>query len=359
MNIVYGVSGEGLGHVFEAIEIATLLRADGHTVKLMTYGDRAFRSLEAFAPTRIEGVHLCFNDAGLSVARTLRENLRCFPFYLRNGSRLMRELGDFKPDVFITAYEPFTTVAAHLMRKPLISMDNQNELRHMPRPPEAGMFAFHLARLTTRVVTFGATEYIVKSFGLPQPQAKHVHIVSPIIQGEIRRLQPTNGSHILVYLTKPNPGLIEVFKSMDENFVVYCHNRVGVDRNVTFRAQGPTYVADLSSCKAIVGTTGFSLIADSIFLKKPYFGVPLKKQFEQTHNALFLKNSGLGDFAETVTKEDLSEFLGMLPEYRRRLVEYDLDPAEQEQTLRELLAKLAENSAGALEDGATATSPGA
>jgi uncharacterized protein (TIGR00661 family) len=238
-------------------------------------------------------------------------------------------------------------------------MDNQNELRHMPRPPEAGMFAFHLARLTTRVVTFGAAEYIVKSFGMPEPQARNVHRVAPILQNEIRRLQPTDGSHVLVYLTKPNPGLIDVLKSMNETFVVYCHNRVGEDGNISYRAQGPGYLRDLASCKAILGTTGFSLIADSIHLKKPYFGVPLRKQFEQTHNAVFLKNSGLGEFSETVTRGALERFLASLTEYRRRLAGFHLDPAEQEETLREILARLEDESTAALEGGATAPARGA
>ena len=83
--------------------------------------------------------------------------------------------------------------------------------------------------------------------------------------------------------------------------------------------------------------------------------MPLKKQFEQTHNALFLRKSGLGEYAESVTREDLERFFARIPEYRTRLAGFKLDPAEQEETLRGLLAKLAEESAGAL----TATSPGA
>ena len=128
MNIVYGVSGEGLGHVFEAKEIINRLRQEGHTVKVLTYGDRAFSSLGEFGPTRIEGIHLYFNARGMSLVETARRNLRCIPFYLRNWGRLRRELLEFGPDAFLTAYEPFTMVASHLMGKPLISMDNQNEL---------------------------------------------------------------------------------------------------------------------------------------------------------------------------------------------------------------------------------------
>ena len=358
MNIVYGVSGEGLGHVFEAIEIATLLKRDGHRVKMLTYGDRACASLAAFNPTRIEGVHLCFNDKGLSLAMTVRRNHRFFPFFIWNSRRLFREIAQFQPDVFITAYEPFTMIASHRLGRPLISMDNQNELRDLPRPKGANAFAFHLARLTTLVVTYGAAEYIVKSFIRRGSGTGRMHYVSPIIQGEIRRLSPTNGSHVLVYLTKPNPELIAVLKSMDGTFIVYCHNRVGEDGNIIYRAQGENFVRDLASCKAIIATAGFSLIADSVFLRKPYFAVPLRKQFEQTHNAHFLVESGLGEYAEIVTREQLERFLSRLPEYRARLDRYAFDPAEQEETLRGLLAKLEGKSAAGLGAGVTATYPG-
>src|SRR5208282_4041617 len=119
MNVIYGVSGEGLGHVFEAVEIAALLQRDGHRVRIFTYGDRACESLAAFKPTRIEGVHLCFSAGGLSLPMTVRRNIGIFPFYLRNARRLLREMAQFKPDVFITAYEPFTMLASHKLGRPL------------------------------------------------------------------------------------------------------------------------------------------------------------------------------------------------------------------------------------------------
>jgi uncharacterized protein (TIGR00661 family) len=203
------------------------------------------------------------------------------------------------------------------------------------------MFAFWLARLATRVCTFGARYYIVKSFKKPEGGGDRVRFVSPIIQKEIRSLNPVAGAHVLVYLTKENPELIGILKSMDETFTVYCNNRVGEDGNISYRAQGATFVRDLSGCKAIIGTTGFSLIADSIYLKKPYFGVPLRKQFEQTHNAHFLTQSGLGEFSETAPRGELDRFLANLPNYRARLAAYHLDPAEQEETLVSLLGQVA------------------
>jgi uncharacterized protein (TIGR00661 family) len=341
MNIVYGVSGEGLGHVFEAIEIMRRLRREGHSVKVLTYGDRACRALEAFDPTRIEGVILFFNSKGMSLFDTVIKNLRIIPFYIRHWRRLRRELVNFRPDVFVTAYEPFSTIASHVLGKPLISMDNQNELLHMKAPSGTNLFAFRLARLATRICTYGAVVYIVKSLDKPAGGDDRVRFVSPIIQEEIKRLKPTDGAHVLVYLTKPNPDLIEILKSMDETFVVYCNNRVGKDRNITYRAQGAGYLDDLSGCKAILATTGFSLIADSIYLKKPYFGAPLRKQFEQTHNAHFLTKSGFGEFSEAITRAQLESFLANLPRYRMRLAIYNLDPEEQEETLVAALRELA------------------
>jgi uncharacterized protein (TIGR00661 family) len=341
MKIVYGVSGEGLGHVFEAIQVTTRLRREGHTVKVLTYGDRACEALGAFDPTRIEGITLHFNDNGMSLGETASRNLGIVPFFLRNGARLMRELRAFNPDAFVTAYEPFTTVAAHLMRRPLVSMDNQNELLYVEAPPGTDAFAFRVARLATRVCTYGADHYLIKTYAKPAVSKEGVHFVSPVIQSEIRNLSPTYGDSVLVYLTKPNPGLVATLKTVDENFIVYCNNGVGREANVTFKAKGPAFLEDLARCKAIIGTTGFSLIADAIFLKKAYFGVPLRKQFEQTYNAGYLVRAGFGEYAETPTRAQLTAFLADLPKFRERLREHHLDPAEQEETLLRVLRSLA------------------
>ncbi|HXQ80683.1 MAG TPA: glycosyltransferase family protein [Opitutaceae bacterium] len=346
MNIVYGVSGEGLGHVFEAVEIAARLQREGHVVRVLTYGDRACTLLKDYNPTRIAGIHLHFKPGGMSLFDTTVKNLRIFPFYLRNWRRLKRELTAFRPDVFITAYEPFSTFASHALKRPLISMDNQNELLHVNVAPGSATFALKVAQLATRVCTYGAAHYIVKSFDKPDHGGQNVHFVSPVVQGAIRGLRPRAGQHVLVYLTKPNPDLIGVLKTMGETFVVYCNNRVGEDGNISYRAPGEGYLRDLCDCKAIIGTTGFSLIADAIYLKKPYYGVPLRKQFEQTHNARFLSRSGLGDFSENPSAEDLGRFLASLQTYRERLARHHLDPAEQVEVLLALLREVGSGTPG-------------
>lgn len=341
MNIVYGVSGDGMGHVFEALEIADVLKGDGHAVKVLTYGERALSALRAHDPVRIEGFPLAFNSRGLSAVGTIARNTPTLRFYFRNWKRLRRELGAFRPDVFLTAYEPFTTLMAHSLRRPLVSMDNQNALLYLrERPPRGHRMALALVKLTTRVVTWKADIYLVKSFLPANSPRPNVRFVAPIVQRAIRPLRPSAGNQVLVYLTRPNPGLLRILATLPEQFLVYGGDGIGRDGNLTFRPRGSGFPADLASCKAIIGTTGFSLIADAIYLKKPYFGVPLKRQFEQTVNAFFLASSGLGEFSEDPSRQRIEAFLGRLPAYRERLQRLRFDPAEQERALREVLGSI-------------------
>jgi uncharacterized protein (TIGR00661 family) len=94
---------------------------------------------------------------------------------------------------------------------------------------------------------------------------------------------------------------------------------------------------DLNGCKAIIGTTGFSLINDAIYLRKPYFGVPIRKQFEQVHNAYFLRESGIGEFSLNVTKDQLEHFLSNLTVYQNRFLGFQMKSDEQKETLHKIL----------------------
>lgn len=352
MRIIYGVSGEGLGHVYEAIEIAQALQRDGHAVKILTFGDRACEALAAFAPTRIEGFPLYVNANRMSVWQTAVMNRHTLTFFLRNWGRLKRELEAFRPDVFLTAYEPYTTLMSHVLRRPLISMDNQNGLRYLRRAPVGSAVELAVVKLATRICTYGAAYYLIKSYRPLRPTDPRDRIVAPIVQREIRALTPRVGEHFLVYLTKPNPEFLGLLQELDEPCVIYCHDRVGQEGKLRFRPRGQHFLTDLATCRAIIGTAGFSLIADAIYLRKPYFAVPLLKQFEQTMNAVFLADSGLGTYCEAPSVADLRQFVSDLPRYRERLDVQRFDPAEQERALTEVLGLL-QRRAGC----ATAASP--
>ena len=340
MKIIYGVSGEGLGHVFEALELIPLLEQNGHAVKVFTYGNRPLSFLKPFHPTQIEGIRFYFGPHGLSIIKTVYKNLNIIPFYFKNWKRLRKEIEEFNPDVFISSFEPFTTFSSHVFHKPLISLSNQKDLLYVKRPSEIKLFDFKLLNLVTRICTYGTTYFITRTF-IKKPPVDNVVFVAPFVQKETMMYQPTISDHTLVYLNKPNPDLLNILKDIPENFIVYCNNQVGTEKNITFKASGgESYMKDLSSCKAIIGTTGFSLIGDALYLKKPYFGIPLKGQPEQMYNALTIKQLGIGEYTKQVTSLELNNFFAHLSIYREALEKYEYDPQEEERVVLTTLRKI-------------------
>jgi uncharacterized protein (TIGR00661 family) len=52
------------------------------------------------------------------------------------------------------------------------------------------------------------------------------------------------------------------------------------------------------------------------YLEKPILSIPVKKQFEQILNAIYLKRLEYGEFHEDPDKEDIKKFLENLDFYR-------------------------------------------
>ena len=77
-------------------------------------------------------------------------------------------------------------------------------------------------------------------------------------------------------------------------------------------------------------------MGEAVYLRKPMLAEPVGKQFEQILNARYLETLGYGMCAEEITGQQLSEFLGRLPEYEHNLAAYVQDGN------RDLLAKLDE-----------------
>ena len=94
---------------------------------------------------------------------------------------------------------------------------------------------------------------------------------------------------------------------------------------------------ELSACKAVMGTTGMSLLPEAVWLKKPFFGIPLKNEFEQRWNATQIRQAHFGDFAEEPTPEAVDHFFRHLDDYRRSLEAYRFDADAAGQKLLEVI----------------------
>ena len=323
-NILYGVNGEGAGHSTRAKEVLNHLRNRGHTLHVASF-DRGLRNLsDEFEVTEIFGFRFAYVNNRVRYKRTIVKNLVTIRQAAKSVSRLKELIADWKIDLVITDFEPLSCHVGHGMGLPVISIDNQhcltNAIVSYPRQYRRDAAA---AKLVTRLMTPHADAYLVISFFTAPVKRRDTFLFPPLVRQEILEASPTQGEHVLVYVTSPAPALAKVLSVVRGRFIAYGFGRDGEDGNVVYKKPSlEGFMRDLTSAKAIVANSGFSLVSEALHLGKPYLAVPVKHQFEQIFNSHWLQKMVYGAYWEELNKERVESFLYNLPRYREKLAEY-------------------------------------
>jgi len=329
--ILYGVNGEGAGHSTRSREVIEHLQGRGHEVIAASF-DRGLENLKSVCETvEIHGLRFSYVDNQVRYRRTAAKNLFTSAKIATSEMRLIRLIRERKVGLVITDFEPLTCRAARRTRTPLLSIDNQHMMTNaeVKTPRE-----FHkdaaAAKLVTRLMTPGAGAYVVTSFFEAEIKKKNTTIVPPILRRKIVEAKATNEGHILVYVTSPAPDLAEILRSVRGEFRAYGFGREGKEGNVEFKKPSlDGFVEDLLRSRAVIANAGFSLLTESLYLRKPFLAIPVKRQFEQMFNAYWLAKAGYGTYWEVLNKERVDSFLFNLPEYDERLSTYPRDGNER------------------------------
>jgi uncharacterized protein (TIGR00661 family) len=345
MRILYGVSGAGLGHSSRAKEIISFLEKNGHKVLVFTYGE-AYPVLKNYFHTyKIQGIPLHYSKGNLVFTKTAYHGIKSILGNLLNSNKIRRKILEFKPEVCITDMEPLVSVVAYLFNLPLISVNNQHTLVafdfDIPKESRGGAF---IAKIATILSAPRAKRYLALSFIKKESAKKNIQIVGPVIRKEVLKLKPRKTNIVVVYQPFLTPSLIETLSGINENFVVYTYNKTKSEhRNIAIKRISKPFINELAMAKAVIGTAGFSLISEALHLKKPYFAMPYRNQFEQTVNAFFLKNEKIGDFSTNPTKEQIEKFLANLPVYEKNLKKHRINPEEALLVLNDILKSISRN----------------
>ncbi len=323
-NILYGVNGEGAGHSTRAREVLSHLVTRGHTVHVASF-DRGLQNLKGqFDVTEIYGFRFAYVNNRVRYKRTIAKNLITVPQAAKSLARLKDLVEEWKIDQVITDFEPLTCHIGHKMGLPIISIDNQHCLTNavVSYPTQYRRDAA-AAKLVTRLMTPRANAYLVISFFTAPVKKRGTFLFPPLLRREILTAKPTEGDHVLVYVTSPAPALGKLLSSVRCRFIAYGFGREGRDGNVLYKKPSlDGFLADLISARAIVANSGFSLVTEALHLGKPYLAVPVSHQFEQIFNAYWLEKSSFGAYWEDLNKERVESFLYNLPHYREALAEY-------------------------------------
>jgi len=323
-NILYGVNGEGSGHSTRAKEVLTHLVAQGHDVQVASF-DRGLQNLKTdFDITEIYGFRFAYLNNRVRYKRTIAKNLVTVPQAARSLSLLKDLVDEWKTDLVITDFEPLTCHIGHKKKLPVISIDNQHCLTNADVSyPKQYRRDAAAAKLVTRLMTPRASAYLVISFFTAPVRKRNTFLFPPVLRQEILDAAPTEGGHVLVYVTSPAPALAKLLASVRCRFIAYGFGREGEDGNIVYKKPSLNgFFADLTGARAIVANSGFSLVSEALHLGKPYLAVPVSHQFEQIFNAYWLEKSGFGAYWEELNKERVEAFLYNLPHYREALTHY-------------------------------------
>jgi len=313
LAIAYGVMGEGRGHTVRALALGQRLKDAGHRVRFFTQGQS-----EALIRGRFgsDSVQLTATPRFVTIRGRVVNSLTGVrgagywlsqPFRVR---RTIREMGEWRPDVVISDFEPTMPRVARRLGIPCISFNSQHftlacDLRsHLPL-----LLRLRLSVLPLLAVMFNPRPSLVvisKPFSLPTKRP-HMHMVGPMLRDSLMDIewQPA-GTHILCYsrarLDRVMPAIFEHAASVGLELRLYGHHPDSTPEHVVRRPiSDETFVADMLSTDAVVCTAGSQLIGELAVLGIPSVLIPEPGQVEQEVNAR-LAEAAYGNFARLAAR---------------------------------------------------------
>ena len=339
MRILYGVVGEGMGHAIRSRVILDEL-VKHHDVQVVVSG-RAHEYLSKHAGEHLKvkkiwGFTIVAEDNEVSAFKTLLQNLKGavsggWPKNIKTYFELAEQ---FKPDVVISDFESWSYLFAKNWRLPVISVDNMQIINRcsLDGAVTAGVEReFQLAKALVKAKVAGAFHYFITTFFYPPIRKPRTSLHPPILRPEILSARPEKGEHLLVYQTNTtNKELLEQLAGSGRECRIYGVRRdikeAVREGNLVFKPFSESgFIDDLRTAAGVIGSSGFTLMGEAVYLRRPMLAEPVGGQFEQVLNARYLEQCGYGLAAEPLTEARLREFLDRLPQFEEKLQGYSQD----------------------------------
>jgi uncharacterized protein (TIGR00661 family) len=284
MKILYAIQGTGNGHVSRAREIIPNLKRFGD-VDLLLSGNNVHLDLPYEVKYRSTGISYQYGSNGkidllaslkkITIAKAIKE-MMSFPIK--------------KYDLVINDYEFISAWAAWFANKRFVSFGHQPSFLSPNTPmPKKQSLAGNLI-----------LKYHIKQ---SNPVGLHFEnyddfIYTPVIRSQVRRLEVTDGEHYTVYLS--SFGDEELFKQLNkvgdikwEVFSIRAKQKYTRENVTFFPANNDAFLNSVASCKGLLTGAGFETPAETLFLGKKLFCIPIKMQYEQYCNGAALERLGV------------------------------------------------------------------
>ncbi|MBO0930774.1 glycosyltransferase family protein [Fibrella aquatilis] len=333
MRFLFVIQGEGRGHLTQAISLAQIVQAAGHTVATAVVGLAPGRPIPAFFAEQFPAPHTtittpamvyCPNTNRLNVGATVWQSLGKIGTFRQSMRQLNEAIETHQPDVVVNFFELLCglTYAFYRPQAPVVSVAHQFMALHPDFPFPAKKRADKLSFLAlVRMNAIGSSEVLGLSFD-QQPDApdRRLRVVPPLLRQELGKLKPTTEPFFLAYTTQPGlrSQVLAAHKQHPNQAIRYYHAGAANAEQVVDEAftecklDGQRYLTDMARCSAVVTTAGFESVCEAMYLGKPVLMMPQPNHYEQACNAQDGQRAGAGLAAESF---DLDGFLNHLPTY--------------------------------------------
>lgn len=284
MKILYAIQGTGNGHVSRARDIVPLLQQKSD-LDILISGVQADVSLPCPVTYQMRGMSFIFGKSG---------GVDLLETYKRTNTRqLWKDIQQFpveKYDLIINDFEPISAWAAHLKKKPCISLSHQSAILapQSPQPKKSDAFG----KLILKRYAPTATHYGFHFAAFDE------NIFTPVIRKEIRNTEVKQKSHYTVYLPAyDDEKLIKRLKQIEDVkwHIFSKHTRQKYkDKNIRIKPiENESFIKSFAGCEGMLCGAGFETPAEALFLNKKLMVIPMKNQFEQQCNAAALDMLGI------------------------------------------------------------------
>ncbi len=329
MKVLFIVQGEGRGHLTQAVSMWQLLTDSGHQVQAClvgksTYQHQSFLESQLDAPVDyFVSPNLAYgvNKPGLSLRRTLSENLRKIPQLHQSIIFLRKKIKYYQPDLIINFYDLLGGITKALspdIKIPMVCIAHQYLLLHkdfdFPVSNEMDKF---LVNLNTRITALRANKLLALSFA-PLNATKKIISVPPLLRKEIEKEQVGNYNYLLAYMTN-ECFLSELIKWSEKNpqEEIHCFVQRSQENEVEqismnlfiHKPHAHKFLHLMANCKGLITSAGFESVSEAIYLGKPIMMIPVPRHFEQKCNAHDASTYGAGIAAEEFNPKYLLDFI--------------------------------------------------
>ncbi len=327
-HVVYALCGHGRGHASRATAIAGVLRAQGHHVRYAVGGSNAaaLADDEEAEVYPVPALRQVMRGNRVRMLATARANLDLTwrsPEIIAAAADWLAETG---ADLVVADHEPFVARAARRVGVPVVALSHQLLLTET-RPAVPWRHALTAAATALGIGVLAPSRpdgAVVPSFFFPPPRrGSRAVLVPPILRDDVLAADVREGTHVVVYLNEGDgmERLLRVLGAVDAPFRVYgLGTGHAAPPNVRLCAPSRAgFLADLATARAVVSTAGFTLLSEALHLGTPVLALPNRGFFEQTVNALALRDLGRGEtvLGRALRAADVRTFLARADRYRR------------------------------------------